>query len=106
IDSKDGKAATNGWTKITKKDTLTLAQEAIKLGVKRFIYTDISRDGMLTGPNYEGINNFISQVGVPVIASGGVSVKEDIEKLKMTGAEGCIVGKALYEGKINLEDIL
>ncbi|MFH1576762.1 MAG: HisA/HisF-related TIM barrel protein, partial [Candidatus Margulisiibacteriota bacterium] len=47
IDSKDGKAATNGWTKITKKDTLTLAQEAIKLGVKRFIYTDISRDGML-----------------------------------------------------------
>jgi len=106
IDSKKGKAATEGWTKVSKKDTLTLAKEAISFGVRRFIYTDISRDGMLTGPNYEGIRKFIEQVNVPVVASGGVSTKEDIEKLKDTGAEGCIVGKALYEGKVNLEDIL
>lgn len=106
IDNKEGKAATEGWTKVSKKDTLTLAKDAIELGVKRFIYTDISRDGMLEGPNFEGIKNFVSQIKAPVIASGGVSSKEDVEKLKATGAEGCIVGKALYEGKIKLEDIL
>lgn len=106
IDTKGGKVATEGWTQVSKKDTLTLAKEAIDLGVRRFIYTDISRDGMLTGPNYEGIKDFISQVDVPVIASGGVAANEDIAKLKATGAEGCIVGKALYEGKVKLEDIL
>ncbi|MFH1361982.1 MAG: 1-(5-phosphoribosyl)-5-[(5-phosphoribosylamino)methylideneamino]imidazole-4-carboxamide isomerase [bacterium] len=106
IDAKDGKAATNGWTKISKKDTVTLAKEAIELGVKRFIYTEISRDGMLTGPNFEGIKNFIAAVGVPVIASGGVATADDITKLKETGSEGCIVGKALYEGKVKLSEIL
>ncbi|MFC1570928.1 1-(5-phosphoribosyl)-5-[(5-phosphoribosylamino)methylideneamino]imidazole-4-carboxamide isomerase [Candidatus Margulisiibacteriota bacterium] len=105
IDCKEGKAATEGWTQISKKDTLTLAREAIDLGVKRFIYTEISRDGMMSGPNFEGIKNFVAQVSVPVIASGGVTVKEDIEKLKETGAEGCIIGKALYEDKIRLKEI-
>ena len=106
IDAKDGKAATEGWTKVSKKDVLTLAKEAISLGVKRFIYTDITRDGMLEGPNFERIKSFIAQVKVPVIASGGVSSIDDVEKLKETGAEGCIVGKALYEGKIQLEELL
>jgi len=106
IDAKDGKAATNGWTKISKKDTVTLAKEAIELGVRRFVYTEISRDGMMNGPNFQGIKDFIAAVGVPVIASGGVAKASDIEKLKETGSEGCIVGKALYEGKIKLEEIL
>jgi phosphoribosylformimino-5-aminoimidazole carboxamide ribotide isomerase len=106
VDVKDGKVATEGWTLISKKDIFTLAKEAIALGVKRFIYTDISRDGMLVGPNYEGIKTFISEVSVPVIASGGISSKEDVENLKTTGAEGCIVGKALYEGRIELAEIL
>ena len=106
IDAKEGKVATEGWTKVSKKDIFTLAKEAIKLGVKRFVYTDISRDGMLAGPNYAGIKKFVAEIKVPVIASGGISSKEDIEKLKGTGAEGCIVGKALYEGKIRLEEIL
>jgi phosphoribosylformimino-5-aminoimidazole carboxamide ribotide isomerase len=105
IDAKEGKAATNGWTKISKKDIFTLAKEAKELGVKRFVYTEINRDGMLTGPNFEGIKKFVEQVKVPVIASGGVSSKEDIEKLKKTGAEGCIVGKALYEGKVKIEEL-
>ncbi len=106
IDNKEGKAATEGWTKVSKKDTLTLAKEAIDLGVKRFIYTDISRDGMLTGPNFEGIKNFVSQINVPVIASGGISSKDDVVKLKELKIEGCIVGKALYTGAVKLEDIL
>ena len=106
IDTKKGLVATEGWTQVSKKDTLTLAKEAIELGVKRFIYTDITRDGMLEGPNLESIKEFISGVSVPVIASGGVSSKKDIEDLKTTGAEGCVVGKALYEGKIKLEEIV
>ncbi|KPJ64962.1 1-(5-phosphoribosyl)-5-[(5-phosphoribosylamino)methylideneamino] imidazole-4-carboxamide isomerase [candidate division WOR-1 bacterium DG_54_3] len=106
IDTKQGKVATEGWTQVSKKDTLTLAKEAIELGVKRFIYTDISRDGMLEGPNFEGIKNFVSQIRVPVIASGGISSEEDIKKLKETRAEGCIVGKALYEGKFKLENLI
>ncbi len=91
---------------VSKKNVLTLANEAFDLGVKRFIYTDISRDGMMEGPNFKGIGNFISQISVPVIASGGVTSKEDIEKLKGLGAEGCIVGKALYEEKIKLSDLI
>jgi len=106
IDSKEGRAATNGWAKLSHKTPLALAKEALKFGVRRFVYTDVSRDGMLAGPNFEGIRDFISEVQVPVIASGGVASKEDIDKLKETGAEGCIVGKALYEGKINLAEIL
>lgn len=106
IDAKGGYAAAEGWMYVTKKDVLTLAKEAIDLGAKRFIYTDISRDGMLKGPNFEGIKNFVSAVSVPVIASGGISSKEDIERLKETGVEGCIVGKALYEGRVRLGEIL
>lgn len=106
IDAKGGYAASDGWMYVTKKNTLTLAKEAIDLGVQRFIYTDINRDGMLEGPNFDAIRQFASQVSVPVIASGGVSSKEDVEKLKEIGVEGCIVGKALYEGKVKLEEIL
>jgi len=106
MDAKEGFAAAEGWMYVTKKSVLTLAKEAIGLGVKRFIYTDINRDGMLEGPNIDAIRKFAEAVSVPVIASGGVSSKADIEKIKETGAEGCIVGKALYEGKFKLTEIL
>lgn len=106
IDAKGKFAAVEGWMYVSKKDTLTLAKEAIGLGVKRFVYTDISRDGMLEGPNVDSIKKFMDGVKVPVIASGGVSTKEDIERLKEIGAEGCIVGKALYDGKLKLEEIV
>lgn len=105
IDAKGNFAAGEGWMYVSKKDVLTLAKEAIDLGVKRFVYTDISRDGMLEGPNLTGIKKFIAEINVPVIASGGITAKEDIESLKQTGAEGCIVGKALYEGKIKLGEL-
>lgn len=106
IDTSGSQAATEGWTQVSKKDVLTLAREAISLGVTRFIYTDISRDGMLKGPNFEGIRNFASQVSVPVIAGGGISSKEDIEKLKSLNLEACIVGKALYTGAVALKDVI
>lgn len=106
IDAKGNFAAAEGWLYVSKKNVLTLAKEAISFGVKRFIYTDINRDGMLTGPNFEAIRNFSSAIDVPVIASGGVSTKNDIIQLKEIGVEGCIVGKALYDGQINLEEVL
>ncbi len=106
VDVRDGKIATEGWAKLSPKDVLTLAKEAVKFGVRRFIYTDISRDGMLGGPNIEAIRNFINLINVPVIASGGISSKQDVDNLRTTGAEGAIVGKALYEGKVKLEEIL
>ena len=106
IDAKGEFAAAEGWMYVSKKDTLTLAKEAIEFGVKRFVYTDISRDGMLIGPNFAGIEKFSKNIKASVIASGGVSSKEDNEKLREIGVEGCIVGKALYDGVINLEEIL
>jgi phosphoribosylformimino-5-aminoimidazole carboxamide ribotide isomerase len=105
IDAKGNFAAAEGWMYVSKKDILTLAKEAIGLGVRRFIYTEISRDGMMAGPNFEGIKAFAEATGVAVIASGGVTSKEDILKLKEIGVEGCIVGKALYEGKIKPEEL-
>jgi len=106
IDAKGEVAAAEGWMYVTKKNIFTLAKEAIDLGVRRFIYTDISRDGMLEGPNFAGIKNFAAQINVPLIASGGISKKEDVDQIRELGVEGCIVGKALYEGKIRLADIL
>jgi phosphoribosylformimino-5-aminoimidazole carboxamide ribotide isomerase len=73
-----------------------------ELGVMRFIYTDISRDGTLTSPNFEAITEFLSQVGVPVIAAGGISSVYHLTKLAELGVEGAIVGKAIYTGDVTL----
>jgi len=106
VDAKGDDVVANGWTRVSSKNVLTLAGEAIGLGVKRFIYTDISKDGMLAGPNFPAIQKFAGSVAAPVIASGGVTTKEDVEKLKQLSLEGCIIGQALYTGAIKLEDIL
>jgi phosphoribosylformimino-5-aminoimidazole carboxamide ribotide isomerase len=106
VDVKNGKIATEGWAKLSNKDVFTLAKGAIELGVRRFIYTDVSRDGMLGGPNIEAIKIFLTEVNAAVIASGGISSADDVAKIKETGVEGCIIGKALYEGKVKLEEIL
>jgi len=106
VDAKGDDVVANGWTRVSSKNVLTLAGEATALGVKRFIYTDISKDGMLAGPNFSAIQKFSGSVSVPVIASGGVTTKEDVERLKQLSLEGCIIGQALYTGAIQLEDIL
>lgn len=105
VDAQNDQVVANGWTRVSSKNIITLAQDAIGLGAKRFIYTDISRDGMLKGPNLESIKKFISLTSVPVIASGGVTKKEDVIKIKELGAEGVIIGQALYTGAIQLEDL-
>lgn len=110
IDAKDGKVAIKGWTEIEEKTAIDLANEMKKCGVKTIIYTDIARDGMLTGPNIQATKNLAMAVsGVDIIASGGVSSIDDIRKLKEIepyGVTGVIIGKALYTGNIQLEEAL
>ena len=102
IDARDGQVATRGWLKGTSLSMVKLAQDMAALGVKRFIYTDISRDGTLTGPNYTAITELIQAIRLPVIAAGGISTLEHLRELKKLGVEGAIIGKAIYSGDIDL----
>lgn len=102
IDARDGYVAMDGWTKTSTVNALEFAEKIEKLGVKTIIYTDIARDGMLKGPNLKAIKNMNDNVSIDVIASGGVSSTDDLQKLSEIGVAGAIVGKALYEGKVDL----
>ncbi|MBT3320237.1 MAG: 1-(5-phosphoribosyl)-5-[(5-phosphoribosylamino)methylideneamino]imidazole-4-carboxamide isomerase [Clostridia bacterium] len=102
IDAKDGKVATRGWATGTDADPIDLALEMKRRGVTTVVYTDIMRDGMLTGPNIEMTRNMVEITGMDIIASGGMSVQQDVEDLLDTGVEGVIIGKALYSGTIDL----
>jgi phosphoribosylformimino-5-aminoimidazole carboxamide ribotide isomerase len=106
IDTRDGFVATHGWQQDTKMKGISLARAMAKLGVKRFIYTDISRDGTLTEPNFTAFSELVNEIQLPVIASGGISSINHLRMLKQLGAEGAIIGKALYTGDINLKQAL
>jgi phosphoribosylformimino-5-aminoimidazole carboxamide ribotide isomerase len=103
IDAWEGQIATHGWRQETKLTTVEFARSMVELGVGRFIYTDISRDGTLTEPGFAAIAELIDAVRLPVIAAGGISTLNHLQMLKKLGAEGAIVGKALYTGDINLK---
>ena len=106
IDSREGNIATHGWRQETELNAIEFAKSMIQLGVKRFIYTDITRDGTLTEPNFAAISELINSIRRPVIAAGGISSPNHLRMLKQLGAEGAIVGKALYTGDINLKQAL
>ncbi len=110
IDAKDGMVAIKGWTEVGEKSAIDFAIEMKECGVKTIIYTDIKRDGMLTGPNIEATRNLaIAVLGVNIIASGGMSSIDDIKNLKQIehyGVTGVIIGKAIYTGDIELEDAI
>ncbi len=106
IDVRDGRVAINGWQQQTELELLEYARGLAKLGVQRFIFTDISRDGTLTEPNFTQTFELIENVGLPVIASGGISTLSHLKLMEKIGAEGVIIGKALYTGNINLEQAL
>ena len=106
IDARDGKVATHGWQKETSRETIEFAEYLMKLGVRRFIYTDIIRDGTLTEPNFAAISELLHAVKVPIIAAGGISSILHLKMLKQLGVEGAIIGKALYTGDINLKEAL
>ncbi len=107
LDALDGILATDGWTKSTKIKALDYAKEVERLGAQTIIYTDISKDGALQGPNLEGIKGMSLAIGVDLIASGGISSLEDLKAilaLKRENIQGVVIGKALYENKFSLKD--
>ena len=106
IDAKDGMVAVNGWEEVSTTSAIDLAKQMEKIGVKTIIYTDIATDGMLKGPNVKAMEEMTEAVSIDVVASGGVSSVDDIEKLKGTGVEGAIVGKALYTDTLCLNDAI
>ncbi len=113
IDAKDGKVATRGWVDVSKKDAVDFAREVTGLGVRTLIYTDIATDGMLTGPNLnaqEAMGEALP-TGVELIASGGVSRAEDVDSLKALfrskgNPQSVIIGRALYEGRLDLKEVV
>ena len=109
IDVKDGKVSVKGWKETTTTDAIELGKKLKNIGISEIIFTDISKDGMLVGPNIEQTVNMAVQSGLRVIASGGVSSIDDIIKIKAaegSGIVGAIVGKALYENKIDLKQAI
>ncbi len=106
LDARDGKIAVRGWQKNTVFEVLQLSREMVDAGVKRFIYTDIERDGTLTGPNFHMIKRLVAETNVAVIVAGGISRLEHLRRIKGLGAEGAIIGKAVYTGDINLGEAI
>lgn len=106
IDAREGHIATHGWLEQTELEAIQFAKTMVKLGVRRFIYTDINRDGTLTEPNFTAIAELVNEIRLPIIAAGGISSLTHLKILKQIGVEGAIVGKALYTGDIKLKQAL
>lgn len=107
LDAKDGKVAIDGWSKLSHHDVIDMAQHFERDGVEAIIYTDISRDGMMQGVNVEATVKLAREITTPVIASGGISTMDDIKTLRAVAEEGimgAIIGRALYEGSIDLAE--
>ena len=108
VDSRNRKVSIEGWQEGTEIDDVELALLWKKHGIQRIVFTDIARDGMLSGPNLEALGDFARRTGLKIVASGGVSSMEDLELLKTLETDGVdqvICGKAIYEGKLNLKEI-
>ena len=106
LDTRGSKVATHGWTQESPQTLLEFAMQAAKLPLTAMIYTDITKDGMMTGPNFERTKALIETVNVPVIASGGVRQISDIEKLAQMKAEAVIIGRSLYEKELSLSEAI
>ncbi len=106
LDARDGQIAIHGWQKNTVVEALELSREMVRAGVRRFIYTDIRRDGTLTEPNFDMTKRLIAEVNLPVIVAGGISSLQHLQRLKDLDVEGVVIGKALYTGDINLMEAI
>ncbi|UCC98231.1 MAG: 1-(5-phosphoribosyl)-5-[(5-phosphoribosylamino)methylideneamino]imidazole-4-carboxamide isomerase [Phycisphaerales bacterium] len=106
LDARGSKIATHGWTQDSPQTVLEFAAEAARLPLAAIIYTDITKDGMMTGPNFERTKALVEAVDVPVVASGGVNTIEDIKKLAEFNPEAAIIGRSLYEGTLKLTDAI
>jgi len=106
IDARDGRVAAQGWTETSEVETIDLARRFAAEPIAAIVYTDIATDGMMSGPNLSAMAAMQAAVDVPVVASGGVTTVEDVAALKAAGMAGCIIGRALYEGKLKLPQAL
>ena len=105
LDAKDGKVATDGWSKLSGHEVIDLAKKFEDYGCEAIVYTDIGRDGMMAGVNIEATVKLARSVSIPIIASGGVHDIKDVEALcavEEEGVEGVICGRSIYEGTLNL----
>ncbi|MCG8541748.1 MAG: 1-(5-phosphoribosyl)-5-[(5-phosphoribosylamino)methylideneamino]imidazole-4-carboxamide isomerase [Clostridia bacterium] len=105
IDAKDGYVCVDGWTNSSEIKAVDFARKLEETGVKNIVYTDIAKDGTMIGPNLYELRKLSESVGINIIASGGIGKKEDVKSLEKMNLYGAIIGKALYEGKINLEEL-
>jgi phosphoribosylformimino-5-aminoimidazole carboxamide ribotide isomerase len=106
IDAREGRVATDGWLQTSDVPATELARQFADEPIAAIVYTDIGTDGMLAGPNLAAMAAMQAAVALPVIASGGVTTKEDLARLAAAGMAGCIIGRALYEGRLTLPDAL
>ena len=106
VDAKNGKVAVNGWLEDSGIDSVEFCKKLAAAGVKTIIYTDISKDGMLSGCNLDIYKELCKIEGIDIVASGGVTSVSEVKTLKEYGCAGVIIGKAIYEGKITLEEAL
>jgi phosphoribosylformimino-5-aminoimidazole carboxamide ribotide isomerase len=106
IDARDGRVATDGWLETSSMPAVDLARQFDGEPLAAIIYTDIAKDGMLAGPNVAAMQEMQRAVRLPVIASGGVTSADDVAQLAAAGMAGCIIGRALYEGKLTLAEAL
>jgi len=106
LDARDGKLATRGWLDQSDSLAIDVAQALASAGVRHFIFTDIRRDGTLSGPNLDSLADLIASIDAGFIASGGVGTLSDIEAAREVGAAGAIVGRALYDGRVDLSEAI
>jgi phosphoribosylformimino-5-aminoimidazole carboxamide ribotide isomerase len=106
VDAKDGFVATEGWLEVSRTKAVDLARRVSDAPLAAVVYTDIAKDGMMSGPNFAALAEMQEAVPLPVIASGGVCSLEHVRRLAEAGTPGCIIGRALYEGSIDLSEVL
>jgi phosphoribosylformimino-5-aminoimidazole carboxamide ribotide isomerase len=106
LDARDGRVATQGWLETSQTPAVELARQFAGEPLAALVYTDIATDGMLAGPNLPAIADLQRQVPLPIVASGGVTTGDDVARLAELGVAGCIIGRALYEGRLTLAEAL
>lgn len=106
IDARHGRVTTNGWLKTSDTMAVDLARQICDNPLAGIIYTDIARDGMMSGPNFAAMQEMAEAVGLPLAASGGVTTTDDISRLSAMGLTGCVIGKAIYEGRLTLSEAM
>jgi phosphoribosylformimino-5-aminoimidazole carboxamide ribotide isomerase len=106
VDAKGGFVATEGWLEVSRVKAVDLAKQVCDSPLAAVVYTDIAKDGMMSGPNFEALSEMQAAVPTPVIASGGVCALDHVRRLMADGIPGCIIGRALYEGSIDLSEVI